>query len=299
MAMQRYLQTAFLISAIGLTAICQELAAQEAVPSLTNPTTDYLETISESQFEMQFQMVEQSKRTAEVRLTEAKTRIEELHNKRADLLKQQSDLGVSSASYDEIMRLLQTQKVQLTIDLAGIEARREAMIEQNESQRAIENETNGSVAQPLQELVAIQHERLQQVEALREKGAAPHAEVLDAKQQLLEVQVRLAEVTGSGGGAGGKPLDHELLNVSLARAETVARLHKVNQLLEEYVGARTPIDTLARVQSDISVVEALLSNLNTDVARRDDQLSNMQMLKQRRSENRKSAQEEKDNDREQ
>ena len=287
MILSRSLRVAFLVSVIGLMATREELASQEAPPRENSLTSHLAQQLSEVDLELQ--KIEQIRHTAADRLAETKAQMEDFQNKRVELLKQQNDLGVSSASYDDIMRLLQTQKVQLTIDLAGIEARRDAMIEQYEANRKVEIENGGTAVESLKELMAIQADRLRQAEAMHDKGVAPQAEVLDAKQKLLEVKIRLEEMNRVYGN-GQKPVNQELLSVSLTRAETVARLNKVNQLLEEYVHARTPIDSLSRVAAEIDAFESTFSRLRDEVAVHEDQLNIIGMRKHLLQEQLKRAQ---------
>jgi hypothetical protein len=111
-------------------------------------------------------------------------------------------------------------------------------------------------------------------------------------------KVRLEEFERTVSG-GQQPPDQKLLSVSLSRAETVARLNKVNQLLEEYVRARTPIDSLSRVQSELGVVSEQLSKLDAESTRQDGELSVLQMRKEQLLKKLKSAQDEKDDDQDQ
>ena len=290
MSMHRYLQTAFLISAIVLMSTGQELAGQDDSISPNLSASQIAQELSH--VESNLGVFAQNKLAFESRLSKLQAQLEDLQNQRSELLKQQDKLGVSSASYDEIMRLLQTQKVQLTIDLAGIEARRDAMIEQRELGKKAESENNVPVAESLKELGKIQNERLRQIEAMHAKGVAPQSEVLDAKQQLLEVQIRLAGLSNPNG-ADRQPLDGEMINISLSRAETVARLHKVDQLLEEYSGSRASFDSLARIQSEISSAESSLTDVNRVLKHDNTLLDSLNSQKQQLAERLKKAQDEK------
>jgi len=279
------------VAAVALNAApSSQLLMAQTGDRNAKPSSAYLkQAVSNAELEVQSNI--QIKRMSEVRLREMEAWIESLQNKRLDLLQQQNQLGVSSASYSDIMRLLQTQKVQLSIDLAGIEERRAAMLEQQKANQTLVSESNARVIASLKELEAIQDQRLQQAEQLRQKGSAPQAEVLDAKQQLLEVRIRLAEILPSSAAGGGQPLDHELLSVSLSRAETVGRLNKVNQLLQEYVPARTPIDAFSRIESELNAAEIALLDLRKETWRIDDQLDLAQMNRDQLLEQLKRAQE--------
>lgn len=279
---------------VGLLVNCDRLAAQSAGSRTASVLEQFKQKISD--LDMDLEKLALATQVSESRLKDAKVHLGQLQKKRFELLNQQNAMGVSAASYDDIMRLLQTQKVQLTIELAGVEARREAMIEQHEAGQKSRMEKSGPALSALKELSDIQSERLQQAEALHKTGSVPRAEVLDAKQQLLEVQIRLNEMLQAAGLDGPPAADQALLSLSLVRAETVARLNKVNQLLEEYVSARTPIDSLGRVTAEINAVEVSLATLTAEIRQHEDQLAETQLRRSLLMEKLKQSQDENDRD---
>ncbi len=278
MTLHRFAKTASLIVAIVFLIRDERLLAQAVAPNASPKISALGQQLEELGFEIQ--TIETEKSSAAAGQTEAKIRAAELDKMRSELIQQQYELGVSNVSYDEIIRLLQTQRVQLSVDLAGIEARREILIAQQESGQKSAGEQTNPLAEMIKQLIGIQQERLSSIEALHAKGSAATADVLNAKQQLLETQIRLAEKIHAANDNRGASMDPELLNVSLARAETAARLNRVNQLLGEYVSARTTIDSLGRVQSEIGAVESSL----LDFSRRSNQCEELLSRSQFRKE---------------
>ncbi len=278
MTLHRFAKTAGLIVAILFLIRDERMLAQSGAPNASPKITVLGQQLAELGFEIQ--TIETEKSSAEAGQAEAKIRADELDKMRSDLLRQQYELGVSNVSYDEIIRLLQTQRVQLSVDLAGIEARREILVAQRESGQKNAEEQKEPLSEMINQLIEIQQERLSSVEALRAKGSVPTADVLNAKQQLLETQIRLAEKNHAANDNRGSSMDPELLNVSLVRAETAARLNKVNQLLGEYVSARKTIDSLGRVQSEIGAVESSLLDFSRKSKQCEELLSRSQFRKE-------------------
>ena len=294
MTLHRFAKTASLIIAIVFLIRDERLLAQAVAPNPSPKITALGRQLEELGFE--FQTLDTERSSAAAGQAEAKMRADELDKMRSDLLRQQYELGVSKVSYDEIIRHLQTQRVQLSVDLAGIEARREILIAQQESGQKSAEEQKEPLAEMIKQLIEIQQERLSSVEALRAKGSVPTADVLNAKQQLLETQIRLAEKNHAANDNRGSSMDPELLNVSLVRAETAARLNKVNQLLGEYVSARKTIDSLGRVQSEIGAVESSLLDFSRRSKKCEELLSRNQFRKEQLNAEYKRAEREEKND---
>ncbi len=294
MTLHRFAKTASLIVAIVFLIRDERLLAQAVAPNPSPKISALGQQLEELGLEIQ--TIETERSSAAAGQAEAKMRADELDKMRSDLLRQQYELGVSKVSYDEIIRHLQTQRVQLSVDLAGIEARREILIAQQESGQKSAEEQKEPLAEMIKQLIEIQQERLSSIEALHARGSAATGDVLNAKQQLLETQIRLAEKIHAANDNRGSSLDPELLNVSLARAETAARLNRVNQLLGEYVGARTTIDSLGRVQSEIGAVESSLLDFSRRSKKCEELLSRNQFRKEQLNAEYKRAEREEKND---
>jgi hypothetical protein len=264
------------------------LSAQQVDPENAARANALNREIAEAEFKLQSMAVE--KVASEKSIEEARQRADVLSSKRESLLRKQDESGVSSVSFDEIIRQLQTQRVQLSVDLAGIEARREILVEARESMQNDTAAESSAVVKAIEDLLAIQKERLNLAEALSAKGSASNMEVLAAKQQLLETQIRLAEQAHAARAKSGPPMDAELLTVSLARAETAARLNRVNQLLGEYVAARTTIEALNQVHSEIALVQAMLAELGQKSKSRDESQRQIRFRKDQLTEELKSLQ---------
>ena len=161
----------------------------------------------------------------------------ELRAERNDLLGQQQAKGISSDSFTSIIKMLQLQRVELTIDLAGLEARREMMLQvQGESQ----GQEKLEVIQYLEAAIKQAEANAERARSLFESGLVPETKLELAESNLLKAKIQLAEAKESESGGGW--LQDELLAISLDRSEKQARLKMTQQLLTEISNSRAGIE---------------------------------------------------------
>lgn len=178
-------------------------------------------------------------------------RYEELAEAREQSNAVQDALNVSSASFDEVLRLLQTQRVILTIDLAGVEARFEAL-RSMALESAEESATGGhEIIERLASLVELERDRVQQAERLHETGASSQGDLNLARQCLINAEIRLAEARSGQATESSGPSAPELTALMLDRAEKAARLAKVNELSAEMLKARGPVESAAQLTEQL------------------------------------------------
>ena len=141
------------------------------------------------------------------------------------LRERKSKLAISEQSYPEILKTLHSQRVQLSIDLAGIDARYDAIA------IAIKVETekhNVDVVMPFKRLIELREAKLK---ALNESDKATAQQKQAAEIELLQAKVQLAQATKLSSSL--THLNSQLLDTSLERAEKTARLEKANSLFKE------------------------------------------------------------------
>lgn len=178
-----------------------------------------------------------------------------LNKELTDLKQLETQMSVSAESYPEVLKTLHAQRVQLTIDLAGVEARSNAITRaiDEASEQQIQN-----LIQPLQRLVDIRSAELERLKKL--KDVTSTASLRASEIALLDAKTRLAQATSSSGGALGN-LNAQLLETSLERAEKTARLAKANSLIQDVDEYRGYAMKLARKQGEIQVNQAQLHDL--------------------------------------
>lgn len=166
-------------------------------------------------------------------------KIDELRAQKVD---QQDSLGFSLDSFGDIIASLQTQRVELMIDLAGLEARRDAL--QNFAEAKINSDENKESLQLLQELLASSEIELHHFEQLAKQGSVASSVVADANRRFMETKVRLLEATNRNLAMDATQVGPPLMAVSLDRAEKQARLEKVEVLLSQLTSGRAQVREL-------------------------------------------------------
>lgn len=186
---------------------------------------------------------------------DAETQLEDLRHRREQVISADELRNVSPASFEEILRLLQTQRVMLTIDLAGLDARREAILAATASAESAPQPINDELLRGLAALVDEAKESLHQLQQLHEQGSVSSREVSRAKMAVVEAEIRLLETHQrlAAEKAGGD--DPELGALALDRAEKSARLQRVMELSAELARARPQIDAAVEISRQIEMAE--------------------------------------------
>ena len=171
-----------------------------------------------------------------------------LNTELESLEKLEREMIVSAESYPEVLRTLHSQRVQLSIDLAGLEARHQAIKEAVATISATKME---NLIGPLQKLVAIRASELDRLKAAHDKGIISLDDVRAAEIALLESKTRLAQKTSSSASASGQ-LNDQLLATSLEKAEKAARLAKTSSLIEDVDEYRTHALKVSEKQRELN-----------------------------------------------
>lgn len=158
--------------------------------------------------------------------------------------------GISSESYTEIVRTLQTQRVQLMIDLAGLEARQQAVQEYSAAKNA--NPLFLEVIDKMQEQVEILKETSEHAKTLHEKRAGSMGDYRDAQRSLLAAEIQLRQMQLSNSESPEQTGD-ELRRIALERAEKSARLNKTSELLQELETVPEELNSLSQLKSQAAV----------------------------------------------
>ena len=153
-----------------------------------------------------------------------------------DLQKQHDKSGISGESFGEVIKSLQAKRVDLMIDIAGLNARRETVMQLRDE---MEKGSKELMAE-LSDLLQVEEDRLAEAEALYKKKALAGTDFQKAKTRVLEVRIRIAEARQPG--KSSTVLTDQLLNTSLERAEKKARLEKTEALLSTFTSSRKTLD---------------------------------------------------------
>lgn len=198
--------------------------------------------------------------------------ISSLTQQRNDLLELQIEAGVSPESFPEIMRKLQTQRVDLIIELAGLKARRTAMIE---FQQSTENPADKTI-ELLEQLLAQNLKKQARCEEMFSQGLIPEGEVMKAEGDVLNAEVELARAKQS---TGNSQLAAELLTLSLDTAEKQARLDQTLLMLKSITETRQSVaegeavkEKLRLLKPNLESAENLLKQILAEAATREKEL---------------------------
>ena len=92
------------------------------------------------------------------RLDAGQKRLKTLQSSEQELLEKLDQIGLSDASFNGVIRTLQTQRVELTIDLAGIQARSELLLKKQQEIKLETSKKDKPVIEKLQELLERQRQ---------------------------------------------------------------------------------------------------------------------------------------------
>ena len=232
--------------------ICSSVNAQVA-PDLK----DYQPNASSAKQLTQAQLKVKNAQNAVGRLeSRVNDSIASLSKSQASLLKQHKEeikLGISPNSYPEIVRNLQTHRVELMIELAGLNAKQERLLKATKERK--------EAAEKTFEIYLKQKANYDKLLAIDEAAA------LKVDAQLAKSKSDYESLNARG------TLEHELLlELSLEKAEQSARLEKVETLVANFAKAGEMLAKRDQISREIQVNEEQLAKFRSDLLKRSDDL---------------------------
>ncbi len=221
---------------ISLFAVLLVLGVESVVQGQTVPRVPPKVVAIQAQIAKQRSILE----TLEVRIVAIEKKSEKLQSEKKELVGAQTKIGVSKSSFAEIMKSLQSQKIQLAIDIAGLEAKQEAILANQKKSRVRDKH---EVVVPLEKLLSILENEQQEIEKLHKAGAISQAELRKAQRAVLEAKIRLAQAKSN---SARSESGQALLDTALELAEKKARLSKTESMLKAVVPA---IDIMAKIDN--------------------------------------------------
>ena len=180
-----------------------------------------------------------------------KAEIRELH---FESIERQSKIGVSPESYSQVVSFLQLQNVELRIDIAGLKARTEKIVELQKEKTA-----SSDVVKHAAELVELLQKKYEsEVVSRFKQGELPASSLTDAKAQLLQAKLNLAQSKAKLKSDGKSSV---LLDLSLELAEKEARLDSVKGLLTQITSSYGEIDKSNQYKKEVSRIDEVNSDL--------------------------------------
>ncbi len=157
-------------------------------------------------------------------------------------------------SYAEVLGSLQSQRIHLMIELAGLEAR-QLMADKiwAEQTRGSDSPVGKKILETASEKLATAKQELARKKQLMETGSVSQQDysrsrnsVLNAELELLQAQQELE--TSSSRSTFAETL---AIETSVAQAEAKAKLKMVENLLERFVAARKELDSFQRAEMQL------------------------------------------------
>ena len=249
----------------GVLSMSATMASGQSVPA--NQEKAALIT----EFETRIAELESLLQVAEAQRESLDEKLAEIKARRRDIMNQQDSLGVSNESFAEVVKSLQTQRVDLMIDLAGLDARRQSMLDLRDA----EPPENSPLIQRLEDLLDVEEQQLQETMSLHSQAAISKRDLQTAKRRVLEVQIRLEEARSPSQSASR--LTESLWNISLDRAEKQARLEKIESLLNSITSSRSVLDASSYINREMTSVADQMIGLDSDIRKLDQEIQKFQM----------------------
>lgn len=195
-------------------------------------------------------------------------------------------LNISQSAFDEVVKSLQTKRINLMIELAGLEVRQEEAKKLAAASAPIGGEEKELIGL-LKKVAAEAKQNTQRVERLFNQSSAGASELAQARQFQAQAELKLAEVRSDMAGSPDQPqfVNQMLVETSLAKAERLAQLEMVNDLLKKYIGkARSVISDIERKNEQLDSLTQMLRQDHKNFMKIDDELRmNKELRKQDQS----------------
>lgn len=252
-----------------LTADPQSLVAQSVEKASVSPAefaqslrTDVnrakdAAVISElSRLRIQLAILQKRREESTLRFEEAKHQLDVWEDELG-----KADLSVEA--YAEIVKMLQTRRVELVIQIEGIKARLESLTQ-------LSKEKAESSQATLAQVVAFHSQAIQIAEKIlaheTNQRDANSPTVLERQLQLKKAQLDLAVAEAELSKASSAAVP-ELISLTTDRAEKSAQLRIVQELLAEVAKARPRIKEISTIREDIKLMSGRLSELDSEFSR--------------------------------
>ncbi len=250
---------AALVCGFGFTSGVAQAQGVNPLPKATGDAIIQLRTLDAA-----LKSALKDRETQQERLAYAEKNLSILKDEQKRRVADQDNLGVSLNSFSEVLKNLQAQRVNLTIELAGLAARYDLLMDQKvKLQKPAAQETKA--LEELKKAIEIQKEKLKAVKAA---GVNPD-QINTLEMQLLDSQIGLAALTKRSTDSRLISIQNQLFQVSLDRTQNKAKLQQVEKMLKKYVAAREDLDTMdtlliritdqkkttGQIKNDLSAIE--------------------------------------------
>ena len=241
--MKREIRIALLAGLLA-AAVLHGVGAAQSVPEPSPKMTPEMQAVKR-QVQVLESSIDQTASQIETSSKAIKKNIEALKGK-----------SVSDIAFEDVFRMLHLQKVELMIELQGLDARSQLLRKKIESSKSETDDTQKMQRVLLKRYVANQESSYETTSKLVAKGARSKEHLLRAKQLLGEAKLRLNEFEMKAREASPEYVE-AMFETTLAIAERKAKLQTVESLLKNHIDARP----------QITEINDLTENRNSEIAR--------------------------------
>ena len=188
--------------------------------------------------------------------------------------------NVSEESYSEVLTQLQLQRINLSIEKAGLDAK---VVRLMDVVAAKGNESDAKVEAKrakLQELLNLELLSLQRVEALRKEGVAPASDVSELRKRVIQVEVQLMDLETPSRNVSPDSVwaTDSLSKIALDQIEVAAKLSAINELLESLQPTRSRVNELKRLHRELDILRDEETQVRSETSQLQSRLAELQEM---------------------
>ncbi|MBL8855268.1 MAG: hypothetical protein JNK57_14985 [Planctomycetaceae bacterium] len=179
------------------------------------------------------------------------------HEKRVEAYAEQlQSENISEISYPEILMQLQVQRINLSIEKAGLDAKAEMLAHLVNSPREEKSDSRAlAKRQKLQELLELEQQAHAKSLEMHARGVGSTSEVAESRKRVIQIELQLLEVDEPQQTSGPEAIWAADLSskVAMERIEVSAKLSKIDELLHPMQQARPQLNSLQRMNKELEV----------------------------------------------
>jgi hypothetical protein len=190
------------------------------------------------------------------------------------------DDGMSEAAYPEILTQLQVQRINLSIEQAGLDAKSKHLQTMlGKPPGDTQDATLVKRRQMLEEILGLEEKELKGLQELAKAGVATSSQVSELRKRVLQVEVQLLELESPRSPQTPETnwASDVLAKVAMDRIEVAAKLEKIDELLVPQQRVRSMLSEIEQLKNKLSDVRAKQAYLQKRQFDLEDRLAQLQL----------------------
>jgi chromosome segregation ATPase len=188
--------------------------------------------------------------------------------------------NVSEESYPEVLMQLQLQRINLSIEKAGLDAKVDKLmdvvkVKGNESDAKVE-----AKRAKLQELLTLETLSLKRVEELRKEGLAPDSDASELRKRVIQVEVQLMDLETPSRNVSPDSVwaTDSLSKIALDQIEVAAKLSAINELLASLQPTRSRVNELKSLHRELDILRDEGAQVRSETSQLQSRLAELQEM---------------------